>query len=134
MARAGGRRPRFDHKSRSNQLDVVKERILSLIGDFGLPLLIMIVALRLIFDDGSTDNPKVVYYSRSVYQSTSYTKDGKVETTRKDNFQSNVPELVKQAKVKESKQQLRGGAEEKDFFNIIDDNLEDEIDFIFKKW
>ena len=127
MARAGGRRPRFDQKSRSNQLDVVKERIFSLIGDFGLPFLIMIVALRLIFGGGSTDNPNVVYYSRSVYQSTSYTKDGKVETTRKENFQSNVPELVKQAKVKES-------TEKKDFFNIIDDNLEDGIDLIFGKW
>jgi hypothetical protein len=62
-----------------------------------------------------------------VYQSTSYTKDGKVETTRKENFQSNVPELVKQAKVKES-------TEKKDFFNIIDDNLEDGIDLIFGKW
>lgn len=135
MARAGGRRPRFDQKSRSNQLDVVKEMIFSLIGDFGLPFLIMIVALRLIlFGGGSTDNPNVVYYSRSVYQSTSYTKDGKVETTRKENFQSNVPELVKQAKVKESKQQLKGGAEEKYFFNIIDDNLENVIDLIFGKW
>ena len=65
---------------------------------------------------------------------TSYTNDGKVETTRKENFQSNVPELVKQAKVKENKQQVRGSAEEKDFFNIIDDNLEDEIDLIFGKW
>ena len=134
MARAGGRRPRFDQKSRSNQLDVVKERIFSLIGDFGLPFLIMTVALRLIFGGGSTDNPNVVYYSRSVYQSSLYTKDGKVETTRKENFQSNVPELVKQAKVKGSKQQLKGGAEEKDFFNIIDDNLEDGIDLIFGKW
>jgi hypothetical protein len=134
-ARAGGRRPRVvDLQSRSNQLDVVKERIFSLIGDFGLPFLIMIVALRLIFGGGSTDNPNVVYYSRSVYQSTSYTKDGKVETTRKENFQSNVPELVKQAKVKGNNQQLRGGAEEKDFFNIIDENLEDEIDLIFGKW
>jgi hypothetical protein len=135
MARAGGRRPRVDQTSRSNQLDVVKERIFSLIGDFGLPFLIMMVALRLIFGGGgSTDNPNVVFYSRSVYQSTSYTNDGKVETTRKENFQSNVPELVKQAKVKENKQQLRGSAEEKDFFNIIDENLEDEIDLIFGKW
>lgn len=134
-ARAGGRRPRVDQTSRSNQLDVVKERIFSLIGDFGLPFLIMMVALRLIFGGGgSTDNPNVVFYSRSVYQSTSYTNDGKVETTRKENFQSNVPELVKQAKVKGNNQQLRGGAEEKDFFNIIDENLEDEIDLIFGKW
>lgn len=135
MARAGGRRPIVDQKYSSNQLDVVKEMVFSLIGDFGLPFLIMIVALRLIFGGGSTDNPNVVYYSRSVYQSTSYTKDGKVETTRKENFQSNVPELVKQAKVKENKQELSGqNAEENDFFNIIDDNLKDEIDFIFGKW
>ena len=76
---------------------------------------------------GSAGNPHVFYYSRSVYESTRYTKDGNIERTRRKNFQSNIPELVEQDK--EYTQEQNGhGVGGKSYFNIIDGDFEDKID------
>lgn len=76
----------------------------------------------------------VVYYSSSVYQSTTYSQDGNVETIRKENFQSNVPGLIEKAK--DYSQEQNGGDER--YLDSIDEelmDLEDEIgSLFFNKW
>jgi hypothetical protein len=96
VARAGGRRPRSDAKSKERNAN----RFFPLIRDLALPLCLLTVILRFLFGmfGGNAGNPGVVYYSHSVYQSTSYTKDGDIERTMRENFQSNIPELVEHAK------------------------------------
>ncbi|KAL3776223.1 hypothetical protein ACHAW5_008254 [Stephanodiscus triporus] len=124
VARAGGRRPRTDPKSK--QPDATKEKIpengiLSLIRDFALPLCVLTLILRFLFGTfgGNAGSPNVVYYSRSIYQSTTYTKDGNIERKRRENFQSNIPELVQQSKgYKQEKNALDVDVES--YFNIID--------------
>ncbi len=96
VARAGGRRPRTDKVSKEPD----KNRFFQLIRDFALPLCLLTVILRFLLSmfGGSASNPAVVYYSHSVYQSTSYTKDGNIERTMRENFRSNIPGLVEQTK------------------------------------
>jgi hypothetical protein len=96
VARAGGRRLRTDAKSKRRDAN----RFFPLIRDLALPLCLLSVVLRFLFGmfGGSAGNPGVVYYSHSVYQSTSYSKDGKIERTMRESFQSNIPELVEHAK------------------------------------
>lgn len=139
VARAGGRRPRTDQKTK--QPEATKKRIpeielFSVIRDFALPLCLLSVILRFLFGmfGGSAGNPHVFYYSRSVYESTRYTKDGNIERTRRKNFQSNIPELVEQDK--EYTQEQNGhGVGGKSYFNIIDGDFEDKIDsLLFGKW
>lgn len=138
VARAGGRRPRTDQKTK--QPEATKKRIpekdlFSLIRDFALPLCLLSVILRFLFGmfGGSAGNPHVFYYSRSVYESTTYTKDGNIERTRRENFQSNIPELVEQDK--EYTQEQNGGGVGKSYFNTVDGEFEDKIDsLLFGKW
>jgi len=81
---------------------------------------------------GGSYGPNVVYYSRSVYQSTTYTQDGNVETARKENFQSNIPELVKRSQQQNAND---GGIDGRGFFDILDQDMEDEIDaLLYQKW
>jgi hypothetical protein len=96
VARAGGRRPRTDARSKKPD----RNRFFQLIRDFALPLCLLTVILRFLLSmfGGSAGDTGVVYYSHSVYQSTSYTKDGNIERTMRENFQSNIPGLVGQAK------------------------------------
>ncbi len=87
--------------------------------------------MRFLFGGGSND-PNMVYYSRSVYQSTTYTRDGNVETTRRENFQSNIPELVKQSQKKYNNDE---GIESRGLFDIIDKEMDDEMDsLLYQKW
>ena len=116
VARAGGRRPRSQKQTDNNPK-------IALFRQWALPLLCMIAILRLLFGVmfGSTNsNPNVVYYSRSVYQSTTYNQDGNIETKRKESVQSNVPSLIE-----------KYGNDGID----IDKELNNEIDtFLFGKW
>ena len=87
--------------------------------------------MRFLFGGGSNDT-NMVYYSRSVYQSTTYTRDGNVETTRRENFQSNIPELVKQSQKKYNNDE---GIESRGLFDIIDKEMDDEMDsLLYQKW
>jgi len=139
VARAGGRRTRTDLMSK--QPEATKKRIpekelFSLIRDFALPLCLLSVILRFLFGmfGGSAGNPHVFYYSRSVYESTTYTKDGNIERTRRENFQSNIPELVEQDKEYTQEQNGRGVGD-KSYLNIVDGEFEDTIDsLLFGKW
>ena len=96
-----------------------------------LPLCLLALLLRFLFGmfGGSASNPNVVYYSRSTYQSTTYAPDGKVETTRKEDFRSNIPGLVDYRK---------DGNENKYYIDSIDEDLSDLEDgmdaLLFRKW
>lgn len=128
VARAGGRRPRIP-SSKSKNPDW--NSFIAAVRQFALPLFALTFALKFIlgiFGGGSND-PNVVYYSRSVYQSSTYTRNGNVETIRKENFQSNIPELVKQS------QRNEGGVNSGGYFDIIDKDMEDEIDsLLYQRW
>jgi len=133
VARAGGRRSRTDSKSRH---DVTKNTrsgndIFSVFRQYALPLCLLTVIIKLLLGMFGGD---VVYYSRSVYQSTTYSQDGNVETIRKENFQSNVPGLIEKAK--DYSQEQNGGDER--YLDSIDEelmDLEDEIgSLFFNKW
>ena len=124
VARAGGRRPRSQKQTNIPKTNNGNDNIFALFRQWALPLLCLTAILRLVFGMfGSTNsNPTVVYYSRSVYQSTTYTQDGNVETKRKESFQSNVPSLVE-----------KYGNDGTDI--DIGDELDDRIDnMLFGKW
>ena len=128
IARAGGRRPRTT-TSKSKNSD--NNGFIVALRQWAIPLFAMSIILRFLFGGGSND-PNMVYYSRSVYQSTTYTRDGNVETTRRENFQSNIPELVKQSQKKYNND---GGIESRGFFDIIDKEMDNEIDsLLYQKW
>mmetsp|Transcript_23472 Transcript_23472/g.42391 ORF Transcript_23472/g.42391 Transcript_23472/m.42391 type:complete len:283 (-) Transcript_23472:2349-3197(-) len=142
MARAGGRRPRTHSKSRNNNTENTKSGddggIFSVIRRQALPFFLLAVIVKLlqgIFGGNDTSNPNVVYYSSSVYQSTTYSRDRNVETTRKENFQSNIPGLVEKAKDYSKNEKEMG---DNRYMKSIDEelvDLEDEMDsFLFQKW
>ena len=85
-------------------------------------------------------SPNVVYYSSSVYQSTTYKADGNVETSRKESFESNIPGLVEKKAGRESSQRNDNRAIRGSYYDIdsaIEDELmdvEEEINTIFGKW
>jgi hypothetical protein len=128
IARAGGRRQRTT-KSKSKNSD--DNGFFVAIRQWAIPLLALSIIMRFLFGGGSNDT-NMVYYSRSVYQSTTYTRDGNVETTRRENFQSNIPELVKQSQKKYNNDE---GIESRGFFDIIDKEMDDEMDsLLYQKW
>ena len=121
VARAGGRRPRGDSKRDRKEKN---NDIFSVFRQWAIPLVLLVLFLRFIFGIfGSTSNSNIVYYSRSVYQSTTYSEDGNVRTTTKENFQSNMPALVEQY----SQQGYRGEDADEDISYI-----DKEIDVISK--
>lgn len=73
-----------------------------------------------------------VYYSTSVYQSVTYSSDGKVETTTKESFSSNIPGLVERSR-SDGK-----GSVEIESNQMIDEEVLDlieEVDsLLFQKW
>ena len=128
-ARAGGRRPRTESKSTPSTNN--GNDIFLMFRQVALPLCLLALLLRFLFGmfGGSASNPNVVYYSRSTYQSTTYAPDGKVETTRKEDFRSNIPGLVDYRK---------DGNENKYYIDSIDEDLSDLEDgmdaLLFRKW
>ena len=78
--------------------------------------------------------PNVVYYSSSYYSSTTYNKDGNVETTRKSEFKSNIPNIVEKSKEYSQSQQERNYRDDSITIDIRDE-LDDEINsFLYQKW
>jgi hypothetical protein len=89
--RAGGRAPR---KAR-----IIKPRraegLATLTKSFLLPLLGLYLVFRLLLGSlFSSPSSSFVYYESSVYESRTYSADGKVETSRKESVRSNLPGLV----------------------------------------
>ena len=131
VARAGGRRPKASSPKSKNPDN---NGLIAAVRQLALPLLALTLILRFLLGmfGGGSYGPNVVYYSRSVYQSTTYTQDGNVETARKENFQSNIPELVKRSQQQNDND---GGIDGRGFFDILDQDMEDEIDaLLYQKW
>ena len=65
-------------------------------------LLLSVLLVQGILSGGGNDS-NFVYYTSSVYESRVYNSDGKVETSRKESFQSNLPSLVEQQRQQSSR-------------------------------
>ena len=94
----------------------------------------MLAALKFLLDGLGGGDGGVVYYSSRVYQSTTYSRDGRVETTRKEDFRSNVPGLAERAR--ESSRERDGG--DARYFDETDEELRDVEEAIgsalFREW
>ena len=136
-ARIGGRRAK---KQKVKKDDNTNDGPLStFIRQVGIPILLLTLFLRLLFGNLFGGGSNVVYYSSTVYQSTTYSRDGNIETKRKESFESNIPGLVERAKERSqgydnTKSALRGSYYD---INAIEEDLldaEDEISSIFRQW
>ena len=139
VARTGGRR-KTDPRRDSTKVTSSRNEIFAMFSQWAIPIIVLSLILRLLGSilSGGSSNPNVVYYSRSIYQSTTYSRDGSVETRTKENFQSNIPGLVENAKTSSQKaigDNQMGG---KFYFDSTLDeliDLEDEIDsLMFRRW
>lgn len=116
VARAGGRKPKVNNPPPvPNKKEV---GVLTFLRQWTVPLLLSAFLLRFVFGGLFPSSGNYVYYSRSVYQSITYARDGNVETKRKESFQSNIPGLVERSR--------EGGG-----MISIDDELADFEDEIF---
>lgn len=95
IARAGGRKPKVNNPPPPNKTD---KGVLSLLKQWAAPILFTVLLFKFLFSGLFPSSSNYVYYSRSVYQSTTYMRDGNVETKRKETFQSNIPGLVEKSK------------------------------------
>jgi hypothetical protein len=94
--RAGGRKRR---KSAKNPRKKEKQSPRS-IGMLPAVLLlsgVLLVLLKGILFDNVSGDPSFVYYESSVYESLTYGTDGRVETSRRESFRSNIPSLMEQS-------------------------------------
>ena len=136
VARVGGRKTK--KKTVNKDATNTNDGLFGVFRQVAFPILLAAVVLKLLFGNlFGGPSPNVVYYSSSVYQSTIY-KDGNVETSRKESFESNIPGLVERAR--ESSQGNGDRATRGSSYygiNSIEDELldvEDEINSIFGKW
>jgi hypothetical protein len=83
ISRAGGR------KARQKKPEQKRPGALQL-------LILSALAILLSFSQFGGDNPSYVYYQSSVFESTVVGSDGRIETSRKESFKSNLPNLVRQ--------------------------------------
>ena len=58
------------------------------------PILLLWVLIKSLLFGGSSSEPSYVYYQSSVYESRTYGADGRVDTSRKESFRSNIPSLI----------------------------------------
>ena len=136
-ARLGGRRVK---KQKAKKVDTTNtnDGVFATIRQIATIVLATLL-LRFLFGNIFGGSGNVVYYSSSVYQSTTYSIDGKTETKRKESFESNIPGLVERAKER-SQGNNGNGATRGSYYDIdsdIEDELldvEDEINSIFGQW
>ena len=99
-----------------------------------MPLCLLLALVKFLFGGSGRRDGGVVYYSSSVYQSTTYSRDGNVETTRKEDFRSNVPGLAERAR-EYSQEQSRDNA---NYFGSVEKELQELEDAfgspLFQKW
>ena len=139
VARVGGRKTKKNHQIKKDTSKNTNSGVFATIRQLALPILLATVFFRLLFGNLFGSSPNVVYYSSSVYQSTTYKADGNVETSRKESFESNIPGLVEKAR-RENSQRNDNRAIRGSYYDIdsaIEDELmdvEEEINSIFGKW
>ena len=105
-ARAGGR----VNRSRGNKSDesvtshgpMNDSRLIKSV----IPLVSLLLFVKLL---GSMlfSGDNYVYYESTVYQTTTRTEDGKIETTRKQNFKSNIPGLREKSNIQDIDNSIR---------------------------
>jgi hypothetical protein len=137
-SRVGGRRAK---KQKSKNEDTTKTNdglLFGIMRQIAIPIVLATLFLRLL-SGNLFGGSNVVYYSSTVYQSTTYSRDGNIETKRRESFKSNVPGLVERAR--ERSQGNNGNIATRgsyyDLNSEIEDELmdvEDEINSIFGKW
>lgn len=140
VARVGGRKTKKNHQIKKDTSKNAISGVFATIRQLALPILLATLFFRFLFGNlFGGPSPNVVYYSSSVYQSTTYKADGNVETSRKESFESNIPGLVEKAR-RESSQPNDNRAIRGSYYDIdsaIEDELmdvEEEINSIFGKW
>ena len=126
VARAGGRKSKIGKPPNPNNNRNTNSNSLGFLRQWAAPLILGALLLKFIFGGLFSPNPNVVYYSRSVYQSTTYSRDGNVETQRKETFQSNIPGLV------ERSTDARGSVSIENEFGDLDDEILDA--FNIRAW
>jgi hypothetical protein len=91
--RVGGRKKAIKSESQMMETDQrMWENLPNILKKF-IPALVLLALVKSIlsFLFGS---PSVVYYQSTVYESSSYNADGKLEKIRKESFKSNIPGFV----------------------------------------
>ena len=88
--RIGGRARTYKKK---RDLDRTSSTIPGWLKTFAAPLVALWVLSRLLFGGGESSTD-YYYYQSSVYQSSVYGPDGRIDTSRKESVRSNIPELV----------------------------------------
>ena len=132
-ARIGGRRAKKQKAEKEDK--ITNDGPFAIIRQLAIPIVLVTLFLRLLFGN-LFGGSNVVYYSSTVYQSTTYSRDGNIETKTKESFESNIPGLVERAKEERSQgnNAMRGSYYD---INSIEDELldvEDEINSIYGKW
>lgn len=136
-ARVGGRRTKKQKIKREDNI-TKNDGPLAFIRQIAIPFILVALFLRLLFGN-LFGGSNVVYYSSTVYQSTTYSRDGNIETRTKESFKSNIPGLVEERANERSQGRndnsvVRGSYYD---FDSIEDELldaEEEINSIFGKW
>ena len=147
FSRAGGRsRKRRRTKSdinKADRRDTSASSIFSTIAGMvkrAFPLLILLTLMKgLLSFLFSGMNSNVVYYSRTVYESTSYDENGEIERFRKENVRSNVPSMISDKNLLRGSNRARSyvGDEGLYYSNALDDELrsldeEVEVESIYR--
>ncbi len=135
-ARMGGRRTKKKELKREN--NTTNDGPFAFIRQAAIPILFVALFLRLLFGT-IFGGSNVVYYSSTVYQSTTYSRDGNIETRTKESFKSNIPGLVEKKANERSQGRNDDSAVRGSYydFDSIEDELldaEEEINSIFGKW
>mmetsp|Transcript_14297 Transcript_14297/g.23304 ORF Transcript_14297/g.23304 Transcript_14297/m.23304 type:complete len:188 (-) Transcript_14297:2266-2829(-) len=136
-SRIGGRRAKKPKVKKEEKI-TNNDGPFALIRQVGIPILLVTLFLRLLFGNLFGGGSNVVYYSSTVYQSTTYSRDGNIETKRKESFESNIPGLVERAKERSQgnndNSALRGSYYDTNAFKEELLDAEDEINSIFREW
>ena len=67
-------------------------------------LILFLLLAKSIFLDGFSANSNFAYYESSVYETRMYNSEGKLETSRKESFRSNIPSLVERQQKQQQEQ------------------------------
>jgi hypothetical protein len=99
--RTGGRRRRRIMTLPSEK----KESSGGILQSLWFPLVVFLLLLKILLESLFGGGSDYVYYQSSVYESSVYTPDGRVETARKESVQSNIPSLMDGKRLRDSSSQ-----------------------------
>ena len=125
-AHMGGRRKRKrrDYVAATNDSNDSLKKKFTKWATILAPILLLWVLFKSLFF-GS--DPSYVYYQSSVYESRSYGADGRVDTSRKESFRSNIPGLVEGRRLQENNDN-KGSSSSYLLRQNPDESFEQELD------